>query len=75
MSEFFELKSKQILGQKKSLEIWTLPAEGGPTWRHAAELVCVRKELEQQYADDLQRDRSAVVESFKALTGSILEKV
>ena len=40
--------------------------------RHAAEFARVREELERQYADDLQRSRTAVVESFEALTESIL---
>ena len=43
--------------------------------RHTAELARVREELERQYADDLQRAQTSVVESFKALTGSVLERV
>ena len=39
--------------------------------RHAAELTRVLEVLEQRYAADLQSARSAAVESFKALTGSI----
>ena len=42
--------------------------------RHAAEFVRVREELERQHADDLQRAQTAVVESFKALAGSVLER-
>ena len=41
--------------------------------RHTAELARVREELERQYSDNLQRAQTAVVESFKELTGSILE--
>ena len=43
--------------------------------RHTAELARVREELERQHADDLERAQAAVVESFKALTGSVLERV
>lgn len=43
--------------------------------RHAAELTRVRDELARQHADDLQRAQTAVLESFKALTGSVLERV
>ena len=43
--------------------------------RYAAELAGLREELERQYADDLQSARTAVLQSFKALTGSVLEKV
>jgi len=43
--------------------------------RHTTELARVREELARQYADDLQRAQTAVVESFKALTGSVLERV
>ena len=43
--------------------------------RHTTELARVREELERQHADDLQRAQAAVVESFKALTGSVLERV
>ena len=42
--------------------------------RHAAEFVRVREELERQHADDLQRVQTAVVESFRALAGSILQR-
>ena len=40
--------------------------------RHAAEVTRVREELERQHAEDLQQARSAVVDSFNALTGSML---
>ena len=39
--------------------------------RHAAELTRVLEVLEERYAADLQSARSAAVESFKELTGSI----
>ncbi len=39
--------------------------------RHTAELARLREELERQYADELERTRTAVVESFEALTGGI----
>ena len=43
--------------------------------RHAAELARVRENLERQCDDDLQHARTAVVESFKALMGSVLKGV
>ena len=43
--------------------------------RHAAELACVRENLERQCDDDLQHARTAVVESFNALMGSVLKGV
>ena len=39
--------------------------------RLALEIARVRDELEQRYADDLQRAQAAVVDSFKGLTTSI----
>ena len=44
------------------------------TTRHAAELARMSAELERQHADDLQRARSAAVDSFKALTSSIMQR-
>jgi hypothetical protein len=38
------------------------------TERHAAELASLREELERTYAENLQRARTAVAQSFDALT-------
>ena len=40
----------------------------------AQKFSCLREELERQHADDLERARTAVVESFKTLTGIILRQ-
>ncbi len=43
--------------------------------RRTAEVARVREALERQHADDLRRARTAVVDSFKAVTRSVLQGV